>query len=303
MKEPEDAPRPLLRHARAHAVRRALVFAQGPGAMPLIGARAEPLVESPQPASGETGELVVQKAPPESADAGETGSAEDVGGGEPADVTEEPQGASDASDAQDTGEVVDVPGAEVPQASGSAADFARLSSLAVRGDAAATDRLLALVHRIARRYCRARLSRMPGGEHMADDVAQEVCIAVHAALARYRDEGRPFEAFVYRIAANKVADAQRAFYRAAVPIADVPDSVESSPGPEEMAERAVDAQQVRALLGQLPEQLRELLVLRVAVGLSAEETGRALGMTAGAVRVAQHRAMQKLRKLAQAATA
>jgi RNA polymerase sigma-70 factor, ECF subfamily len=177
-------------------------------------------------------------------------------------------------------------------------DFKDLSVRAVQGDAAAVERLLHLVYRMVRRYCRARLSRMPGGEQMADDVAQEVSIAVHAALGRYRDEGRPFEAFVYRIAANKVADAQRAFYRADVPVGDIPDSPELSPGPEEQAERAEDAEHVRALLGQLPDQLRELLVLRVAVGLSAEETGRALGMTAGAVRVAQHRAVQRLRKLA-----
>ena len=50
-----------------------------------------------------------------------------------------------------------------------------------------------------------------------------------------------------------------------------------------------------SLLERLPETLRELLLLRVAVGLSAEETGRALGMTPGAVRVAQHRALHRLR--------
>jgi RNA polymerase sigma-70 factor (ECF subfamily) len=176
-------------------------------------------------------------------------------------------------------------------------DLQELSSHAVRGDAVATERLLKLVHRMVRRYCRARLARFPGADHTADDVAQEVCIAVLSALARYRDEGRPFEAFVYRIAANKVADAQRAFYRAAVPVADVPDGPETAAGPEELVERAGDAQQVRELLSTLPETLRELLVLRVAVGMSAEETGRALGMSAGAVRVAQHRAMLRLRLL------
>jgi len=122
---------------------------------------------------------------------------------------------------------------------------------------------------------------------------------VLSALSRYRDEGRPFEAFVYRIAANKVADAQRTFYRSAVPYAELPDGPETAPGPEELLDRASDAQQVRALLAHLPETLRELLVLRVAVGMSAEETGRALGMSAGAVRVAQHRAMQRLRSLVQ----
>jgi RNA polymerase sigma-70 factor (ECF subfamily) len=59
--------------------------------------------------------------------------------------------------------------------------------------------------------------------------------------------------------------------------------------------RAGDADQVRSLLDRLPDNLRELLLLRVAVGLSAEETGRALGMTPGAVRVAQHRALSRLR--------
>ena len=39
-------------------------------------------------------------------------------------------------------------------------------------------------------------------------------------------------------------------------------------------------------------------MLRVIVGMSAEETGRALGMSAGAVRVAQHRALAKLRGVA-----
>jgi len=174
-------------------------------------------------------------------------------------------------------------------------DFQELSSRAVQGDDVATERLLKLVHRMVRRYCRARLARFPGADHTADDVAQEVCIAVLSALSRYRDEGRPFEAFVYRIAANKVADAQRAFYRSAVPYAEMPDTPETAPGPEELAEQASEAQRVRDLLSALPENMRELLVLRVAVGLSAEETGRALGMTAGAVRVAQHRAMQRLR--------
>ena len=52
------------------------------------------------------------------------------------------------------------------------------------------------------------------------------------------------------------------------------------------------------LLANLPENQRELLVLRVAVGLTAEETGQMLGMSPGAVRVAQHRALSRLRALA-----
>lgn len=148
------------------------------------------------------------------------------------------------------------------------------------------------------RYCRGRLGRLPGAEFAADDAAQEACIAVLTALPRYRDEGRPFEAFVFGIAARKVADVQRSAVRSPVPTESMPDAVDDTPGPEDQAMSADDAERARLLLARLPDHLRELLLLRVAVGLSAEETGRALNMTPGAVRVAQHRALVRLRALA-----
>src|SRR5919205_133016 len=107
-----------------------------------------------------------------------------------------------------------------------APDLQRLAARAVEGDAQAAESLLGAVHRMVHRYCRARLARFPGAEHAADDVAQEVCIAVLSALPRYRDEGKPFEAFVYKIAANKVADSQRSTYRTAVPTDDIPDVID-----------------------------------------------------------------------------
>lgn len=167
---------------------------------------------------------------------------------------------------------------------------------ALRGDAAATEDLLKSVRRMVHRYVRARLGGPFGDEGAADDAAQEVCIAVLSALPRYRDEGVPFEAFVYAIAARKLADARRAAGRRAVPVAEVPDGIDLTDGPEAMAVRSSDADLARALLDTLPDQQREILLLRVAVGLSAEETGRALHLTPGAVRVAQHRALRRLRE-------
>lgn len=49
------------------------------------------------------------------------------------------------------------------------------------------------------------------------------------------------------------------------------------------------------LLDLLPGKQREILILRIVVGLSAEETAEAVGSTAGAVRVAQHRALARLK--------
>jgi RNA polymerase sigma-70 factor, ECF subfamily len=170
-----------------------------------------------------------------------------------------------------------------------------LAALAAADDKAALNELLTRVRAVAHRYVRSRLWTYPGGADMVDDVAQEVCFAVFGALGRYRDEGRPFEAFVYGIAARKVADAQRAFAVADVSTPEVPDGADESPTPEEHAVRHAEARQVMALMDRLPEKLREILRLRVVAGMTAEETGRALGMTPGAVRVAQHRALNTLR--------
>jgi len=150
------------------------------------------------------------------------------------------------------------------------------------------------------RYCRARMDRISGHYHAADDVAQEVCIAVISALPRYRDMGRPFASFVFGIASHKLADAQRAAARQAIPTEDLPDGPDERPGPEDLAVAAIEAERVRALLGQLPAQQHRLLVLRVLSGMSAEETGEALGMSPGAVRVAQHRALTRLRAIVSA---
>ncbi|RAJ38909.1 RNA polymerase sigma-70 factor (ECF subfamily) [Kitasatospora sp. SolWspMP-SS2h] len=187
---------------------------------------------------------------------------------------------------------------------GASPEVAELVAAAVRGDGPAIEALLGYVLPLALRYCRGRLVRLPGGaRHHVDDVAQEVCVAVLCALPRYRDTGRPFEAFVYGIAAHKIADLQRAAMRGpgstVIPPDDLPETPDESLGPEERALLSSDAAWIKELLSYLPARQRELVLLRVADGLSAEETGELLGMSPGAVRVAQHRALSRLRALAE----
>lgn len=121
-------------------------------------------------------------------------------------------------------------------------------------------------------------------------------MAAITALPRYRDQGRPFLAFVYGIAAHKIADAHRAASRnRAEPTDVVPERFSTEAGPEQMAIDSESAARMNKLLGILPEKQREILILRVVVGMSAEETAEAVGSTAGAVRVAQHRALARLK--------
>jgi RNA polymerase sigma-70 factor (ECF subfamily) len=140
------------------------------------------------------------------------------------------------------------------------------------------------------------LAAFPGGGFLADDVAQDICIAILRALPRYRDQGRPFEAFVHGVASRKVADALRALSRHPLPTDELPDEVDDAPTPEDFAIQSSEAESAQELLGELPDRLREVMILRVGAGMSAEETGAALGMSAGAVRVAQHRALDKMRR-------
>jgi RNA polymerase sigma-70 factor, ECF subfamily len=190
----------------------------------------------------------------------------------------------------------------MPTARSDESDLRELTILAVQGDPGAIEGLISEVRPMIVRYCRARLGRVSGQYHIADDVAQEVCIAVLSALPRYRDMGRPFASFVFGIASHKIADALRSAIRAAIPTEDLPDGPDDRPGPEETVVRYAETAQARDLLYRLPDHQRELVMLRVVAGLSAEETGNVLGMSAGAVRVAQHRAIARLRAMARQET-
>lgn len=151
------------------------------------------------------------------------------------------------------------------------------------------------------RYCRARLSWQA-----ADDVAQEVCLALMSAWQARPGQrqgqgppasGGPVTAYAFGIASHKVADAMRAAGRLAVPVPELPDVPDDRPGPEETVIARWERERVRHVLGQLPRQQRRLVLLRVVSGFTAAETGAMLGMSAEAVRVAQHRALARMRKL------
>ena len=169
---------------------------------------------------------------------------------------------------------------------------------AIAGNSMARDRLLAEVHPLALGYCRGRLGRWETVIGSADDVAQEVCLAVVTALRSYTITGLSFRSFVYGIAAHKVTDAFRAIGRNRTEArANLPDSPVLHDGPEQRLLAAELTERLHGLLHLLTPRQRDVVILRIAVGFSAEETAQALGSTPGAVRVTQHRALNHLRAL------
>ncbi|PWK89566.1 RNA polymerase sigma-70 factor (ECF subfamily) [Lentzea atacamensis] len=172
-----------------------------------------------------------------------------------------------------------------------------LARRAGRGESAAAAELLTRIRPGVVRYCWAHLGSLRHALASPDDVAQEVCLAVFEALPRFRDRGMPFAAFVFRIAANKVADAYRAARAASStqPIETLPEAADDQWDPERRAVTADLSRRVLSLLADLSDTQREIVVLRVAAGLSADEVGAVLGMTPAAVRMSQSRALANLR--------
>ena len=177
---------------------------------------------------------------------------------------------------------------------------AELNELALRasgGDQQALGELLDRIRGPVVWQCRARMNGRTIGQQTPEDIAQEVLIAVCGALGRFRPAETRWMAFVYGIVRNKVIDAYRAAGRdRSEPMEELPDHVD-----DDRAEAAVlrsdDRTLLHELLAELADLQREVLVLRVAVGYSAEETAQLIGSTSGAVRVTQVQAMVKLRAL------
>lgn len=174
----------------------------------------------------------------------------------------------------------------------------KLVARAVGGDERARDLLLAEIHPLVLRYCRGRLGRQETVIGSADDVAQEVCLAVVGALPTYKIKGLSFRAFVYGIAAHKVTDAFRAIGRnRSEPMAELPDTAVTHDGPEQRLLAGEQSERLTVLLNRLTPRQREVLILRIANGLSADEVAHIVGSTPGAVRVTQHRALNRLRSV------
>ena len=137
-------------------------------------------------------------------------------------------------------------------------------------------------------YARRRL----GSDADADDAVSEAMVRAMDRIGSFRWQGAGVHAWLVGILRNVVLEGHRRAGRT-LPTDDVPPA--SVPGPLDRLVDDVDHAQVRAAFGRLDPAERELLELRVVVGLSAEATGTVLGRREGAVRMGQSRALRRLR--------
>jgi RNA polymerase sigma-70 factor (ECF subfamily) len=140
--------------------------------------------------------------------------------------------------------------------------------------------------------------RMLSSPEDAEDVVQE---ALLAAL-RARFEGRSaVRTWLVAIVLRQASLARRKQGRRTMHYRAVTEESVESDRSQRSAEPAVDARlDVETLLGQLPEEHREIIVLRELNGMSYDEMSQALGIPMGTVESRLHRARGALRELMQA---
>ena len=128
--------------------------------------------------------------------------------------------------------------------------------------------------------------------------AQDLTGAIFARALSKRGQyrGGLVAAWLFRIARGVVANHLRGrrdhLPLDADPALQVPDG---RPGPGELYATTERLARVRAAIDALPEAQRELLLLKVAGGLTSREIGLVLGRSPGAVRVALHGILKRLR--------
>jgi len=138
------------------------------------------------------------------------------------------------------------------------------------------------------RFAQARL----GNVAAAEDVTAEVFVKALRGIGRYRDRGRPFSCWLYRIARNAVADHFR-HEPVSRQLSDwLPDTATEV---EATALRRVELDDLWRLVEKLPLQQRVAMTLRFRDDRSAREAAAVMGKSEAAVKLLIYRAIGRLR--------
>jgi RNA polymerase sigma-70 factor, ECF subfamily len=159
------------------------------------------------------------------------------------------------------------------------------------GDADAWDALYRRLYPKLLAYAGRRLS----SADEAREAVSEAMVRAVAGIEKYAGRGAGFDAWLYGILRHVVLDAHRS--RARVLVLPHFEEAADEPGPAERLLADEETTAVRAAFERLSAADQEILELRVVAQLSAEEVGLVLKRRPGAVRMAQHRALERLRHI------
>ena len=135
-----------------------------------------------------------------------------------------------------------------------------------------------------------------GNHHDAEDLTEQTFLQAyrHFERAQRESNGRPLRPWLIRIAHNLAANYYRD--RSRKPQTQLEDAaIVSAPhDTEDLVEGRQELQDVLEGVAKLPDDRREALIMRFALGMDNREIARALGRTEGATKVLIHRAIKQL---------
>lgn len=170
------------------------------------------------------------------------------------------------------------------------------SQLIARAKAYEEEALGELYHRYADRIFRYVYYRV-GDRTTAEDLMGDVFVRALEDLPSYEDTGRPFEAWLYRIAHARVVD----YYRRqnVRRTARLNERLAAAEGadPGHAAGERDDLRRIWGALVHLSDDQQQVVSLRFIGGYSIAEVAALLDKTEGAVKALQHRALASLRRL------
>ena len=135
-----------------------------------------------------------------------------------------------------------------------------------------------------------------GNHHDAEDLTEQTFLQAyrHFDRARRESDGRPLRPWLIRIAHNLASNFHRDRARKPTSALDHVDPVSHPHATEQVVEGREELSHVIDGLGKLPDDRREALIMRFALGMDNREIARALGRTDGATKVLIHRAIKQL---------
>lgn len=130
--------------------------------------------------------------------------------------------------------------------------------------------------------------------HLAEDLTGDVFTRALKSMATYRDQGKPFVAWLYRIAHARVVDYYRMTNRR-----PQESDVEAEPIPvnanmDEGILRRQMAMALREAISTLTDEQQQVVILRFIEGQPIEMVAEMMGKNANAIKALQHRALRTL---------
>lgn len=135
-----------------------------------------------------------------------------------------------------------------------------------------------------------------GNHHDAEDLTARVFFRAMGHIENYTERGVPFQAWLYRIAHNLVANWHRdRGRRKVIPLDEFIAASLKSEAPDRQAEDKEERQALLSAIRRLPDERQQLLTLKFVEHLSNAEIGAIMDRTEGAIKSLYHRTLIALR--------